>query len=106
MNIGTKIRTILAIATSVNTALLATDITGFNSPVLDMIYKVASVVCNFIIVACVAYFNNDFTEEACQGTGYARWLKAIKNGETFGDGLQDEPETDAEEDTLEGEFYE
>ena len=61
---GTIIRTILVIATSLNTALLATDITGFSSPMLDMVYKVASVVLNFIIVACATYYNNDYTEEA------------------------------------------
>ena len=61
---GTVIRTILVIATSLNTALLATDITGFASPTLDMIYKIASVVLNFIIVACATWFNNDYTEEA------------------------------------------
>ena len=94
MNIGTKIRTILVIVTSLNTALLATDLTGFNIAALDMAYKIASVVLNFIIVACATYYNNDYTEEACQGTGYARWLKAVRKGETFGDGLQDEPEID------------
>lgn len=106
MNFGTKLRTVLVVATCLNTALLATDITGFNAPVLDMIYKIASVVLNFIIVFCATWFNNDYTEEACRSTGYMRWLKQIGNGETYGDGLQEEPETDAEEDTLEGDFDE
>lgn len=106
MNFGTKLRTILVIATCLNTALMATDITEFNSPTLDLIYKVASIVLNFIIVACATYYNNDFTEEACRSTGYMRWLKSIQKGEGVGDGLADEPETDAEEDRLEGDFYE
>lgn len=75
MNTGTIIRTVLVIATSLNTALMATDITGFSSPTLDMIYKVASVVLNFIIVFCATYYNNDYTEEACIGTGVTRQLK-------------------------------
>lgn len=106
MNFGTKLRTILVIATCLNTALMATDITEFNSPTLDLIYKVASIVLNFIIVACATYYNNDFTEEACRSTGYMRWLKSIQKGEGVGEGLADEPEIDAEEDRLEGDFYE
>lgn len=105
MNFGTKVRTALAIATALNTALLATDITGFNSPTLDTIYKAASVVLNFIIVALVTYYNNDYTEEACKATGYMRWLKQVNRDDSL-DGLQDEPETDSEDDRLEGEHYE
>ena len=74
-NFGTKLRTILAIATSLNTALMATDITGFNSPVLDMIYKVASIVLNFVIVAIVAYYNNDYTKVAKEHTTMMRLEK-------------------------------
>lgn len=85
MNTGTIIRTVLVIATSLNTALMATDITGFSSPTLDMIYKVASVVLNFIIVFCATYYNNDYTEEANIGTGIARQMKAEKKPDYVGD---------------------
>lgn len=78
MNKGTKIRTALAIVTSVNTALLATDVTGFDSKTLNTIYTVLSIVCNFIIVALTTYYNNDYTKEAAEGTGYTRALKAGK----------------------------
>ena len=107
MNSGTIIRSVLVIATCLNTALMATDISGFENGTLDTIYKVVSVVLNFVIVFCATYYNNDYTEEACQGTGLTRYLKAVKKGQTFGDGLQDEPEV-AEDavDELEGEFYE
>ena len=80
MNFGTKIRTILAVATSLNTALMATDITEFHNPKLDIIYKVVSIILNFVIVACVTYYNNDFTELACQTTGELRAKKAEQNG--------------------------
>lgn len=87
MNIGTKIRTVLVIATCLNTAVMATDITGFNSPILDLIYKIASVVLNFVIVACATYYNNDYTEIACEKTGEMRQkkdeLKANYKGERF-----------------------
>ncbi len=85
MNTGTIIRTILVIATSLNTALMATDITGFSSPTLDFIYKVASVVLNFIIVFCATYYNNDYTEEACIGTGVTRQMKDEKKADYEGE---------------------
>lgn len=76
MNAGTKIRTILAVATCLNTALMATDIAQFHNAKLDLAYRIASVILNFIIVACVTWYNNDYTPEACEGTGLTRALKA------------------------------
>lgn len=81
MNFGTKLRTILAVATSLNTALLATDLTGFNNAVLDMTYKVVSVVLNFVIIACVTYYNNDYTPEGQTGTKIAREMKEFRGFE-------------------------
>ena len=86
MNFGTKLRTILAVATSLNTALMATDLTGFHNGTIDAVYKIVSIVLNFIIVACVTYYNNDYTELACQTTGELRAKKAEQkgvNGEEF-----------------------
>lgn len=80
MNIGTKIRTVLAVATCLNTALMATDVAQFHNPTLDLIYRVMSVVLNFVIVACVTYFNNDYTPEGAEGTGYTRQLKNGADG--------------------------
>lgn len=92
MNFGTKLRTILAIATSLNTALMATDITEFHNPKLDITYKVVSIILNFVIVACVTYFNNDFTEVACQHTGAMRTHKEQKKGIITGENFLDEAE--------------
>ena len=75
MNFGTKIRTILAVATCLNTALMATDVAQFHNPTLDLAYRIVSVILNFVIVACVTWYNNDYTEEACEGTGLTRMLK-------------------------------
>lgn len=80
MNTGTIIRTILAVATCLNTALMATDLTQFHNEKLDLAYRIISVVLNFVIVACVTWFNNDYTPEACEGTGYTRMLKAEDDG--------------------------
>lgn len=92
MNFGTKLRTILAIATSLNTALMATDLTGFHNPTLDTTYKVVSIILNFVIVACVTYYNNDYTEVACQHTGAMRTEKEHQKGIITGENFYDEAE--------------
>lgn len=95
MDNGTRLRTLLAVATSINTALIATDVTGFNSPKIDYAYKVISLALNFIIVALATYFNNDYTDIAAEKTAELRQAKAEKRegytGERFFDG-EDEPE--------------
>ena len=98
MNNGTRIRTLLAIATSLNTALMATDLTGFSNPTVDLIYKIASVVLNFIIVACVTYYNNDYTVEAAIATGLMRLKKAEKSAtETIGEDFFNDPDFDIDD---------
>ena len=95
MNFGTKIRTILAIATCLNTALMATDFAQFHNASLDLAYRIISVVLNFIIVACVTWFNNDYTPEASLGTGLTRQLK---NGEDGLDTVVEDYIEDGDED--------
>ena len=90
MNFGTKLRTVLAVATSLNTALMATDLTGFNNQTLDTIYTVMSIILNFIIVACVTWYNNDYTETASKYTGMMRLEKEQKNGKITGENFYDE----------------
>lgn len=85
MNRGTIIRTILVIATCFNTALMATDIAQFHNPKLDLVYKILSVIANFVIVFCATYFNNDFTVEGALGTGYTRQLKAEQRDDYVGE---------------------
>lgn len=91
MNFGTRLRTILAIATSLNTALMATDLTGFHNHTLDTTYTVVSIILNFVIVACVTYYNNDYTEVACEHTGAMRLTKSQKKG-TDGENFIEESE--------------
>lgn len=98
MNTGTKIRTILVAATCLNTALMATDLTQFHNPTVDLIYRIASVVLNFIVVACATWFNNDYTPIASEYTGAMRLAKTgdesigvdIKGLEYIEDGDDDE----------------
>ena len=85
MTKGTIIRTVLVIATCLNTAMMATDFAQFHNATVDMIYKIVSVVLNFIIVACATYFNNDYSEAACKGTGYTRQLKAEQSANYVGE---------------------
>ena len=92
MNFGTKLRTILAIATSLNTALMATDITGFNNDGLDLAYKITSIALNFIIVACVTYYNNDYTEIAAEYTGEMRQRKDEMKDDYVGETFYEEEE--------------
>lgn len=75
MNTGTIIRTVLVVATCLNTALMATDVAQFQNATLNLIYRVISVVLNFIIVFCATWFNNDYTEEGEIGTILTRQLK-------------------------------
>ena len=98
MNTGTKLRTILIIATCLNTALMATDVTGFHNAVLDTIYTWASIILNFIIVALGTYFNNDYTQIASKHTGEMRLEKEQNAGIIHGEDFTDEPEEDEEED--------
>lgn len=91
---GTTLRTILVIATCLNTALLATDVTQFHNPTVDTIYRVVSLILNFIIVALATYFNNDYTKEARISTGKLRLIKAQKAGKIDGENFFDEPEAD------------
>ncbi len=90
MNTGTIIRTTLAVATCLNTALLATDVAQFHNETVNLIYRILSVILNFVVVACVTWYNNDYTPQASEGTGLTRQLKAEAKGEDIGvdvDGL-------------------
>lgn len=79
MNSGTIIRTVLAIATCLNTALLATDVAQFGNEKVNEAYKIISVILNFVIVACVTWFNNDYSVEADTHTKLMRQAKELRN---------------------------
>ncbi len=94
MNRGTIIRTILAIATVINSGAIAAGIADFENPTVDMVYKILSFAATAVILFVNTYYNNDYTEEACQGTGLTRQLKAEKKegyiGEKFSEGVDDD----------------
>ena len=99
MNRGTIIRTILVIASCLNTALMATDVAQFHNETVNLIYRIASVVLNFVVVACATYYNNDFTEAACRGTAMTRQLKAEQKDDYIGERFfTEKPEEGGDED--------
>lgn len=105
MNKGTKIRTILRIAFSIYTAFCMWQVSigelskQINAPWLVGLCAVIIVVSGLVVDALTTYFNNDFTEEACQGTGITRQLKAQKKDGYIGDVIVPEDEEVVEEET-------
>ncbi len=94
MNKGTIIRTILAVALVINSGAIATGVAEFENPTVNLIYKILSFCATAVILFVNTYYNNDYTPEACEGTGLTRQLKAEKtsayDGEVFFEEEQDE----------------
>ena len=80
MNFGTKIRTAIAIVALINQALVTIGPVGFGNEVSNQIYKWISFIFLVGAVASSHWYNNDFTPEACEGTGYTRMLKSGDDG--------------------------
>lgn len=85
MNKGTKIRTILAIATALNTANVMSAFAEFDNPIISAIYKAVSLIALIIVMSANTYYNNDFTEIACVQTGEMRARKAEAKGNVNGE---------------------
>ena len=86
MNKGTKIRTILRVLVSVYSALCVWqvaineigDMLGIKW--VAIICAIAIVIFGFTVDVITHWYNNDFTEEACEGTGWTRQQKLINKG--------------------------
>lgn len=105
MNNGTRIRTALGVAIALYTALYKVDVTDFGNNTVNLIYQILMKAVTFVVIFLVTYYNNDYTEAACIGTGVTRQLKAEKGDSYIGDYFfteEDEPLDDLEE----GEEYE
>ena len=92
MNFGTKIRTILAVATALNTANVATVFAEFDNPIVNMVYKAVSLIALIIVMSANTYYNNDYTPTACKYTGMMRLEKEQKKGIFTGENFYDEAE--------------
>lgn len=97
MNKGTKIRVILAIAMTINTANVMTAFAEFDNPVINTAYKAISLIALIIVGAAGIYYNNDFTKEACIGTGITRQLKAEQKPDYVGERMYTELKEPEEE---------
>lgn len=81
MNFGTKLRTVLAVATALNTANVATAFAEFDSPIVNTIYKAVSLIALIIVLSANTYYNNDYTVEGKTGTILTREMKENANHE-------------------------
>lgn len=80
-------------------AVIAYVILGFAlfTP-LSLTYKIVAYVIAGVVWACSHYFNQDFTVEACEGTGYGRYLKAQKRKDVWTEPMESEEEVENEQD--------
>ncbi len=103
MNNGTKIRTVLRIATSLqNAAVMVTAaVTAlceqYHFTKLMVAWIIFTILCDFFISAITTYYNNDYTEEAALATGRMRQSKAQNKVGYVGENFDEEVETDDEE---------
>lgn len=115
MNKGTRLRLLALFVTITNEVLVSIGTIDFGDHTVNVVYKVISVL--FMIGAAVAayWYNNDWTEDACIGTGITRQRKAEKRadyvGERFyfdenGEPIEAEFPEDCVEIEEEGETYE
>lgn len=94
MNFGTKLRTILAVATALNTANVATAFAEFDNPIVNILYKAVSLIALIIVLSANTYYNNDYTEIASEHTGEMRLRKAEEKGEVNGEYFYKDGEDD------------
>ena len=95
MDTGTKVRTALRIAVSLNTAVyaVAAAVNDLNIGRVSFAWMVLTIISDFVVSALTTYYNNDYTEEACQYTGEMRLAKDVKNGKVVEtEVLEDESE--------------
>lgn len=104
MNKGTKIRTIVLAVAIINQAISQVGEPDFGNETANVVYRVVSYIFTVAAAAIAFWYNNDFTEEACIGTGLTRQLKAEKAEGYIGDYFYAEDEDDAEEDEEEEDY--
>lgn len=101
MNTGTIIRTILALATVINSGAIAAGVAEFENPTVDMVYKVVSFIATAVILFLNTYYNNDYTEIAAEYTAEMRQKKLEESddyaGERFYDDMYPEEEDEDEQ---------
>lgn len=98
MNKETKIRTIVTAILAVNAVLVMFGFRLGEGLTEETVYIVVSAIATIAGWGVGFFKNNDFTEEAAEGTGITRYLKALKkaklqgveyNGENFFDNVDE-----------------
>lgn len=81
MNTGTKIRTALRIAVSLNTAIYAVTaaVGNLGWGWLTITWAVMTILSDFAVSALTTYYNQDYTVEGDTGTKITREMKANRN---------------------------
>ena len=84
MNTGTKIRTALRIAVSLNTAIYAVTaaVGNLGWGWLTITWAVVTILSDFAVSALTTYYNQDFTVEGDTGTKITREMKANRDTAT------------------------
>ena len=87
MNFGTKIRTIARVVASLNTAVYAVNasIVGLGFGWLTLAWTILTIALDFVVAFFTTYYNNDYTEIACEKTGEMRAIKAERAGKVEGE---------------------
>ena len=99
MNAETRARTVAAFVTAVLDFLAAFHIVHFSDAQTDAIYKIVLTIVTAVVWGYASHYkNNDFTEEACEGTGLTRLLKAEKQAGVYTEPLEMEIEEEGEAD--------
>ena len=81
MNTGTKIRTALRIAVSLNTAVYAVTaaVGNLGWGWLTITWAVVTILSDFAVSALTTYYNQDYTVEGDTGTKITREMKANRD---------------------------
>lgn len=84
MDSGTRTRTVTAFVTALLDFLSAFHIIHFDDAQIASIHKIALTVLTAVVWAYASHYkNNDYTEEACEGTGLTRMLKDMKKEDVY-----------------------
>lgn len=98
MNRGTKIRTVVLFIAIVNQAISQVGDPDFGNETANLVYRIVSYIFTVAAAVIALWYNNDFTEEACQGTAVTRQLKLEKEDDYIGDRFfTDEEEGESDE---------
>lgn len=88
---GTRLRTIIAIIAYVNMVLSQMDVVMFEGyPRLALAYKIVSAVFAGAAWTASHYFDENFTEASCKGTGLTRYLKMEASDKYYTEPISEE----------------